>query len=234
MAVSPGGIYVNSANAELFSQMCARRADFTKPTEVYEVVNLFGANVLSAEGQAWREHRRVTAPAFSERNHALVWRESLRQADAMLASWGRRGSNSFDDMHIGHLQPDAATLSLHVISKAGFGIPLFWPGESVTLEDDNGLAHFSTHEALKGHSLTFKTALNTILSNILWFTVFSPGLLLRMPFNMARRAGVAWAQCSQYWGELLKRKMEDVRSGDSDRATMDLMGYVLYLGFLDG
>lgn len=42
------------------------RARFAKPTELYDVLDLFGRNIVSTEGEEWRAHRKITAPSFTE------------------------------------------------------------------------------------------------------------------------------------------------------------------------
>ncbi len=33
---------------------------------VYEVVTIFGANIVASEGEQWKKYRKIAAPAFSE------------------------------------------------------------------------------------------------------------------------------------------------------------------------
>src|SRR5438046_9852480 len=161
MVASPGGVYMNCANANAITQMAARRNDFQKPIEVYDLVNIFGENVVTTEGHTWREHRKITAPAFSERTNALVWKESLNQTKAMLTMWSRLGKNSPEDMAVRNIHPDLCSLTLDVISGAGFGIKMFWPWQKATLSDDSSTAKFSSHTVPDGHTMTFRDALDT-------------------------------------------------------------------------
>src|SRR5208282_4856086 len=87
LIVSPGQIYMNCSNAEAIVQMTMRRNDFPKPIEVYGIIDIYGSSILSTEGADWRRHRKIVAPAFSEKSNALVWKESVRQAAGMLKFW---------------------------------------------------------------------------------------------------------------------------------------------------
>ena len=164
-------------NAEFVSQICTRRVDFQKPVRAYKVVELFGKNVLSCEGSTWRAHRKATAPAFSEELHGLVWTETLQQIDKMFVAWQSRGSKTPDRLDVDDLGRDTIALTLHIISKAGFGVPLAWPGQKHHAQESNDMVDFSGEEPLQGHDLTFKAALEGTVSNILWFAVFSPCIL---------------------------------------------------------
>ncbi|KAI9812245.1 MAG: hypothetical protein M1832_000477 [Thelocarpon impressellum] len=220
---SPGGIYMAAADAEGISQMCARRNDFQKPLEVYEIINIFGKTLISTEGSTWREHRKVIAPAFSEENHALVWKESLLQAQGMVDSWGVKGGNSADDMTVHNMQPEASSLSLHVISRAGFGIPLFWPGQSSDVSNKGGLAHFSSAEAPKAHNMPFKAAIDVVPNNIIWLAALSPSVLKNLPFRKPRQVYDAFVDCGLYFRELLEQKKLDASSGLAAGDSEELM-----------
>lgn len=155
MIVAPGKISVNVADPDVIVQITTRRNDFPKPIEVYNSVNLFGDNVVGTEGSVWRHHRKITSPPFTEKSNVLVFQESIRQAQAMLAGWvGPQGGNSKTIMDVAG---DAMRLSLHVISRAGFGVRLHWPHEEAG--KDVALTN--------GHKLSYKDALHDLLENIL-------------------------------------------------------------------
>jgi cytochrome P450 len=54
------------ADAVAVEEMTARPNEFIKPTWMYRVLSFFGQNVVITEGDVWRRHRRITAPAFSK------------------------------------------------------------------------------------------------------------------------------------------------------------------------
>lgn len=142
------------ADAEAVNQITTRRNDFPKPTELYGSVDLFGKNVVSTEGSIWRHHRKISSPPFTEKNNLLVFRESISQAQSMITSWlGTTGQA--DSKTLEHIAEDTMRLSLHVISRAGFGQTLKWPHEEV------GKA------VPEGHTLSYKDALESLLQNII-------------------------------------------------------------------
>ena len=177
MIASPGGMYMTTNNAELISDICTRRADFQKPVRAYKVIELFGQNVLTTEGSSWRAHRKATAPAFSNELHGLVWTETLQQTKTMLEIWQRRRTNSPDRMFVADLGRDTNALTLHIISKAGFGVPLSWHSSKGNVDVSDELADFSSEDVPKGHDMTFRAALEGSVNNILWFAVFNPRVL---------------------------------------------------------
>ena len=61
-------------------------------------------------------------------------------------------------------------LSLHIISRAGFGVRLLWPGIETESKD--------TQQAPdRGHALSYTDALEGLLKNILFVVALPPGLL---------------------------------------------------------
>lgn len=85
---------------------------------MYKAIDIYGENLVTTEGSDWVRHRKATAPTFSETNIKIVWEETIHQAQQVARNWtndhvaGKTTSNAWEDMK---------TLSLHVISRAGFG-----------------------------------------------------------------------------------------------------------------
>jgi cytochrome P450 len=106
------------------------------------------------EGSIWRHHRKISSPPFTEKNNVLVFKESIRQAQSMVTSWVDGPDEKQKTFH--HIAEDTMRLSLHVISRAGFGQSLKWPHEET---------EGTTIPA--GHTLTYKDALGNLLENII-------------------------------------------------------------------
>jgi cytochrome P450 len=163
---SPGRIYVTVADANATSYITTNRNNFPKPIELYRGIDLYGKNVVTLEGQAWRTHRKITAPSFGEKNNELVWQESLSQARGLVQHWG---------LHKTIADPSAGTmrLALHVISRAGFGVPVYWPHDEGKQESmsEGAYAAFTKSIPEKGHVLTYKDALSQLLENLIWLPI---------------------------------------------------------------
>jgi cytochrome P450 len=119
LIVSPGQLYMSCSNAEANIQLTGRRQDFLKPVEIYAIVDIFGPSILTTEGPEWKRHRKIVAPAFSEKSNSLVWKESLRQGVGMLKVLSKLGGNVPGDMKVKDTAPYTALMALHVISAAG-------------------------------------------------------------------------------------------------------------------
>lgn len=177
LTVSPGGCMLWCANAEAISQMTTRRIDFPKPGHMYHALNIYGRNLVSVEGHLWRRHRKITSPPFTEKNNHLVWSESLAQGSYMIRSW--TGNDGNENRTIDSVAHDCMRLTLHVISRAGFGVRLLWPGIQTTAGGEK-LAEASEMDSTKlgaGHSMTYTQALENLLHNVT-FVVALPHWLL--------------------------------------------------------
>lgn len=208
--MSPGRNLVSVADAEAISQITTRRVDFPKPIDLYGSLDIFGKNVVSTEGSIWRHHRKICSPPFTERNNRVVWQESLHQAKSMMAGWmepDQKVSKSLYDV-----SDQAMRLSLHVISRAGFGVRLTWPHE------DEG-----PQEAPEGHKMTFKDALTELLENLLVVLIVPKWMMKWIPNKTMNETYVAYNEWGQYMREMYIKKRSEIENGEAGDG-MDLMG----------
>jgi len=177
LIVSPGQIFMSCSNAEANVQLTTRRRDFVKPVELYAIVDIFGPSILTTEGEEWKRHRKIVAPAFSEKSNSLVWRESLRQGLEMVEVWSKLEGNTSGTMKVDDTAPYTANMALHVISAAGFGVEQLWAGEDEAKLGSKAVPGFNTSKLIGSHTLTFKESLKTLLRSIIWLAIFPVPLL---------------------------------------------------------
>ncbi|GJJ12852.1 hypothetical protein Clacol_007097 [Clathrus columnatus] len=134
-------------------EMMSNRALFPKNIWGYKILNYFGPNVLTSEGEEWKHQRKLISPAFSEKNNRLVWEETMRVVQDMFNHWGPEN----EEIPVDHCL--SITLPSPIKLKSGFGQKLPW-------SEDNMNAPF-------GHEITFKAAL-TIVSQ--WAFLLSKSL----------------------------------------------------------
>ena len=77
------------------------------------MIEPFGPNVVSSEGNLWRFYHGITAPPFGDAANHLVWVETLRQTKSVVPSW--TSSKSVN------LKADVYRLGVNVMASAGFG-----------------------------------------------------------------------------------------------------------------
>lgn len=123
------------ADADVVKQITHDHPAFPKPTRMYRGLTRYGENIVTTEGEDWKKHRRIAAPAFSEKNNKLVWDVTVSALSSLLDDvWGVK-----DRVEIDQVVHVTTHLALMVLSEAGFGIPLSWqrdekppPGHKLT------------------------------------------------------------------------------------------------------
>ncbi|PBK99829.1 cytochrome P450 [Armillaria gallica] len=127
------------ADAVILKDVTTARVSFPKPLFLYQPLSTFGPNIVASEGNTWRKYRKITAPAFSDRNNRLVWEESLNiTRDLIHTVWKDK-----DMVEVEH----AVNIALHVIGIAGFGRKMNWQADSIVLP---------------GHTMPFHDALHLV------------------------------------------------------------------------
>ncbi|KAL5327881.1 hypothetical protein ACEPPN_005587 [Leptodophora sp. 'Broadleaf-Isolate-01'] len=213
LTVSPGGIILNTADADLIAQITSRGTDFPKPTHIYRLISIYGENILSSEGTAWRHHRKLTSPAFSEKNNQLVWKETLDLSQTMVASWAGTGKSRTTTQ----VAPDTMRFSLEIIGRAGLGQQMDW---------DDG----DDSQALPmGHTMSFSSSFQFIALNILALVsvMALPSRLARMlPINFVQKAYQAYDNWGKYMEDMIESKKRGIRDS-TQRSAGDLIGQLL-------
>ncbi|KIH93320.1 hypothetical protein SPBR_04167 [Sporothrix brasiliensis 5110] len=71
------------ADPALAQILLARRKDFVMLPEAKLIMSLLGNNMIASDGETWARQRRLIAPNLNERISAVVWKESMAQANQM-------------------------------------------------------------------------------------------------------------------------------------------------------
>ncbi|TVY22401.1 Cytochrome P450 [Lachnellula hyalina] len=227
MIVSPFNITIKTSNAELTSQVISRRTGFIKPTAGYKVVDMYGTSLLTTEGDAWKRHKKITGPAFSEKSNRLVFQESLRQTMGMINFWQTQENNNNKVFTVEKLAGDSATLSFNVICAAGFGIPQTWPRENETMITREAVPGFSNVLPGEGHTMTLGECLQRLLPGIIWLFLCPLWLLKYSPFKPMYKLYNCYEECGKYFDELVELGRKAIDQGENGGETMNLIGLML-------
>ncbi|KAL9596408.1 MAG: hypothetical protein Q9179_004620 [Wetmoreana sp. 5 TL-2023] len=190
------------ANPDTIEDVFLRRKDFPKPVHMYKMLEIFGRNVNTVEGQDWVRHRKLTAPPFNERNSNIVWTESIQQARGMLDWWKDYGSNG-----VRTTAKDAKILSLNVLISAGFGMS--YPFAS------------GRDPPTQGFTMSYQEALSLVLEYTL-VIVALPKVLLRLPFIPEAwvRAGQATIGFQRHIAKMVDKERSLISQGVSGAASL--------------
>ncbi|KAH8820906.1 cytochrome P450 monooxygenase-like protein [Xylogone sp. PMI_703] len=222
ISVSSTEMIIWLANAEAIHQVTSRREAFPKPLESYRLLDLFGRNVVTTEGAEWKQHRKISSPSFNEKNNALVFAESIAQSQAMLRKW--MGSDYRGNMTVEEVPLDTMRVTLHIISRVGFGVRLLWPGESLEGVQNSKDAGYSSHIPPPGYTMSFEASLRILLDRIPLVLLAPAPLLKYLPFESTREAYESFTNWGKYMKELFAQKVQKARTTDSLDEGMDIMG----------
>ncbi|KAI0025419.1 cytochrome P450 [Xylariomycetidae sp. FL0641] len=194
-------VYVNDPVAIM--SVFRRANDFPRPVFISEVLDVFGPNIATSDGEKWKIQRRIATHAFNEQNNAIVWSESITLAQDMLRYWTSRTS-------IDTIGPDLRTLSLHVLSRAGFGKSFRFEG------------HYE-RDASVSPSANYKQSLQTILENCVLILAFGTEFIAKpwLPRKF-REVHEAWVSFRAYMTNLYeeeKRRFADGKASDHNLMT---------------
>ncbi|EAU86303.2 614/534 cytochrome P450 [Coprinopsis cinerea okayama7 len=173
------------ADAGALKEVTSNRQRFQKPTEIYSVLNVYGENVLMVEGEKWKKYKKLTIPAFTDRNNRLVWSETIRLVLELFEDvWGDKKTievNNFLDITL--------PITLFVFSGAGLGNHMSWKDEEIP----------------KGHKLSFKHALHRASSDLIIKAAvpsWAMGLTARL-----RESRLAFEELGDYMNEMLQERL---------------------------
>lgn len=222
--VSPGRIQLWVADADAINQITTRRNDFPKPLKLYKSLDLYGKSVVSTEGSTWRQHRKITAPSFSEKNNELVFTESLHHTQALLKLW--TGVDGDESRTVSDPAADTMRFALYVISRAGFGVRVLWPHEEREQEAAGRNELSMGSKPLPGHKMSYREALNSLLENIIWTQVFPKWFLAYSPFKSHKHLYTAMNEWGKYMEEIYEAKKMEIQS-DQKSEGLDLFGALI-------
>ncbi|KAL0483689.1 cholesterol 24-hydroxylase [Acrasis kona] len=128
------------SDADVIKDVALVRAkQFPKPP-VYDVLNLWGENIVSTNDDIWKKHRVVADPAFAENHMNYLVRESAQSAQLLMD----RLEKANNSRKIIDASTEMQDVTLDIIGKVAFGYDL-------------GI--FAPRTAEAPHSMTFEEAL---------------------------------------------------------------------------
>ncbi|PPQ76825.1 hypothetical protein CVT24_010969 [Panaeolus cyanescens] len=191
--------FVFLADAAAAKEVTTYRSRFPKPIEFYQSLAFFGQNILVTEGEQWKKYRKISAPAFTERNNQLVWNETISVVNELFSDvWGDK-----DVITVNRCLDLTLPITLFVISSAGFGQKISW-------SDDGAIP--------KGHSMSFKETMD-IMSKDFMIPLALPKWALGVT-KRTRNAGKALVELKKYISEMIHERIHSDQAEKADLFSM--------------
>ncbi|PPQ65685.1 hypothetical protein CVT26_000317 [Gymnopilus dilepis] len=189
-------IGVELADAAAIKEVTLSRARFPKPVHHYRALTFYGHNIVASEGEEWKKYRKISAPAFSDRNNKMVWDATVEIMRGLFSDvWGGR-----DVITVDHCVDITLPIALFVIGAAeGFGRTISW-------KEDTKIP--------PGHSMTFKDALHVVTTDFFIKLIVPPwamGLTQR-----TRTCRTAFAELRQYMSEMIQTRQKEEKAERHD------------------
>ncbi|KAF8070554.1 cytochrome P450 [Lyophyllum atratum] len=210
------------ADAAAIKEVSSSRSRFPKPVHHYAILAFFGRNIVASEGEEWKKFRKISAPAFSDRNNRMVWDETVKIMNSLFEDvWGSQAI-----ITTGHCVEVTLPIALFVIGAAGFGRKISW-------KDDDSLP--------PGHQLTFKNALHIVTTDI-FLKLIVPDRALGLTKRL-RDVKLAFEELERYMSEMIRERQHskneqrydlfsslldanDIDSGEAKLTVSELIGNI--------
>lgn len=204
MQVTPGGNWVSISDPEVIDDIIRRPKDFRRNMDQFEVVNVYGKNLSTTDGDEWKKHRKVTAVTFTEKNNELVWRQTLAQAKGMLEYW-------IEHQPIRTLGEDTKVFTLNVLAAAVFN-------KSYPFE---GSAAATTGAHARDESYEYRDSMSKLLNYVIPIYIFGEkGLKAWWVPKSWKQAGEAVSTFRSYVMALINEERDNMSRGIQDNQNL--------------
>jgi len=119
-----GGSIVYSRSMPVMRQILSLNSPFEKVDT--KDLNFMGLNLVTAQNEFWKRHRRITAPAFNQKTYRNVWETTANVYHDMVKNEGWEALNQTGVVKANHI---THKLALFIIGIVGFGLPMKWVEE---------------------------------------------------------------------------------------------------------
>jgi cytochrome P450 len=203
LVVTPGGLMCYISDASAASRLTARRKAFVKPPDKMKILEPFGPNVVSVEGDLWKFHLGITLPPLAAESVVrLVWDETARQVDMMIAAWRPQDSH----------KERVYALTMNTMSLVGFGHQSDWgKGERAA-------------DVPPGHQYSMVVAMTHVVLHLPHILLLPRWLLRWSPWPVAYRAA---NELESYIDEMLASERERLQHSNSEAERETLLTAVL-------
>ncbi|TFK68804.1 cytochrome P450 [Pluteus cervinus] len=184
-----------TTNLEVARQVTlgGHKSSWGKPRDKTRAHLIFGMNLVSAEGELWRKHRRVVGPAFTNDLYQLVWQETYRFYNEMIEAEGWSTQDSFA---VPAVQGLTFKLAVLVMGNCGFGFTFDWLEPPTTLDGSMSIQQ-AFHKFTKWHMLD----------------VFFPKWVSKLPIPEFWRYQVAFNKLKDFMHAQITERRHSIQGG---------------------
>ncbi|TFK38021.1 cytochrome P450 [Crucibulum laeve] len=188
-----------TSNLDVARQVSAggHKSAFVKPQTASRALLLWGMNLVAADGEQWRKHRRIMGPAFSNKLYQQVWIETAETYREMISA-ERWADKKVVDIPV--IQTLTFKLALLIIGRCGFGFSFDWSAPP-TAPDGS----MSVQEALR------------VVADSYMISTMTPKWVQNLPFKKLQTIKTAHDQLMAFMQEQVIERKADIRSRSSGK-----------------
>ncbi|KAM5465926.1 hypothetical protein MauCBS54593_006174 [Microsporum audouinii] len=211
LVVSPAGLICYIEDPDTATAVCTRRKAFIKPPNKMKMLEPFGPNVVSTDGDLWKFHIRVTVPPLhGDAVHRTVWTETLHRSEILATRWKAAAAGKAAPS----LRDGVYDLTVNVMSVAGFEKQPHQQPEKDSTCSPPPLGH---------RRLSLVESLFQVVTNLPIF-VLLPAWLIRF---CAHSAYTAYSELNLYMDELLAQEKANIQRRQGAHSTTRARGNLL-------
>ncbi|KAI0064327.1 cytochrome P450 [Artomyces pyxidatus] len=211
-------LWTNSIEVARQTVAGGMQSTWIKPEESSRALLPWGMNLIAAEKETWRRHRRIMGPAFNPTMYSLVWSESIRIYRDMVST---EGWDKKDVIEISAVQDYTFKFAMFVISACGFGWPFAWDEPPMNEDGSMGI-----QKALK---------LYTDNSTVV---LFLPEWIFKLPSKWLRDLYTAREVLREYMNKQIEDRKAEIRgsfeSGAQSTGKQDVFSLLVRASEEDG
>ncbi|KIK06373.1 hypothetical protein K443DRAFT_674356 [Laccaria amethystina LaAM-08-1] len=189
----PPAIYTSNLDVARQVAVGGHKVPFVKPERASQALLLWGMNLIAADGQVWRKHRRVMGPAFSNELYQLVWDQTRETYNEMITSEGWADKKTVD---IPVVQEYTFKLALLMIGRCGFGFSFNWSAPARAPDGS-----MSLQEALR------------VVGDTHMIAIILPKWVQKLPFRRLKEARQAHEQLMDFMQNQAAERKAEIRAG---------------------
>jgi cytochrome P450 len=199
MLATPNGNMLWTCDPAIIKQLFTLHS-VQVPVDMLRFYDIWGPTVGSVEGEEWKTHRKVVTYGLNPSTLPMVWREAIQQTETLIQRWAA------DEYVVPVVKHWTSRLALHTIASVFFDLKLEW--KEYTQADK---------PSAKGYSVTFPTALFTVLAHLGMIFMIPRTLLRTLPFKAFKETHTALTDLTKYIHQLRANATANLSSLTSKR-----------------
>jgi hypothetical protein len=185
--------------------MYATLSCITALTSTAEMLEPYGPNIASTEGDLWKFHSRIASPTFDEYTQKLVWEESTRRTEGLVSLWSKDKDYGWEK--------GMYSLTMEVMVTVSFGQQPDWNADE------------AEKPRSRPHELSFLGALRGVVMHLPQILIIPKALLRRSPWKFAH---TSYFELDRHMNELLVQGTKNLDMGlENSRTNENLLKAIL-------